>query len=113
MSAAWRAVLASLLLLALPAAHGRAPTPPRYIIYLHGKIIEDLGRRPTDPAYGVYAAADGLIAVAALEPHFRARFYAALGLPLDAPLHDVMRARTCDDWDTFARMHDVPLSRVR
>jgi len=66
-----------------------------------------------DPAYGVYAAADGLIAVAALEPHFRARFYAALGLPLDAPLHDVMRARTCDDWDTFARMHDVPLSRVR
>lgn len=66
-----------------------------------------------DPAYGVYAAADGVIAVAALEPHFRARFYAALGLPLDAPLHDVMRARTCDDWDTFARTHDVPLSRVR
>jgi alpha-methylacyl-CoA racemase len=66
-----------------------------------------------DPAYGVYAAADGLIAVAALEPHFRARFYAALGLPLDAPLHDVIGARTCDDWDTFARTHDVPLSRVR
>jgi crotonobetainyl-CoA:carnitine CoA-transferase CaiB-like acyl-CoA transferase len=66
-----------------------------------------------DPAYGVYAAADGLVAIAALEPHFRARFYATLGLPVDAPLHDVIRARTCDNWDIFARLHDVPLSRVR
>lgn len=63
-----------------------------------------------DPAYGVYPARDGVIAVAALEPHFRARFYAALGLPLDAPLHDVIRGRTCADWDTFAREHDLPLS---
>lgn len=63
-----------------------------------------------DPAYGVYAAADGLVAVAALEPHFRARFYAALGLPLDAPLHEMMRARTCAAWTAFAREHDLPLS---
>lgn len=66
-----------------------------------------------DPAYGVYAAADGHVAVAALEPHFRARFYAALGLPLDAPLHEVFRTRTCGDWESFARSHDIPLGRVR
>ena len=63
-----------------------------------------------DPAYNVYAAADGVVAVAALEPHFRARFYAALGLPLNAPLHAVMQARTCAAWAAFARAHDVPLS---
>jgi len=27
---------------------------PRYLIYLHGRIIEEQGRRPTDPAYGTY-----------------------------------------------------------
>ena len=26
----------------------------RYIIYLHGRIVEDAGRRPTDPEFGVY-----------------------------------------------------------
>ena len=47
-----------------------------------------------DPAYGVYRARDGWIAVAALEPHFRRRLYDALALPLDAPLDDPMAART-------------------
>lgn len=66
-----------------------------------------------DPAYNVYATADGVVAVAALEPHFRARFYAALGLPMNAPLHDAMRARTCAAWAAFARAHDVPLTPLR
>lgn len=31
------------------------PTPPpRYIIYLHGRIIEDQGRRPTSADFGTY-----------------------------------------------------------
>lgn len=66
-----------------------------------------------DPAYGVYRAGDGYLAVAALEPHFRARLYAALGLPLDAPLDDVMASRSCAEWTAFAREHDLPLSPVR
>ncbi|MEZ5416961.1 MAG: CoA transferase [Vicinamibacterales bacterium] len=66
-----------------------------------------------DPAYGVYRTRDGIVAVAALEPHFRARLYAALGLALNAPLADVMRTRTADEWRDFARLHDVPLSPVR
>lgn len=65
-----------------------------------------------DPAYQVYRAADGVVALAALEPHFRARLYAALDLPLDAPLADVMASRSCDTWAAFARAHDVPLSVV-
>ena len=65
-----------------------------------------------DPAYQVYRAADGVVALAALEPHFRARLYTALDLPLDAPLADVMVARSCDEWAAFARAHDVPLSIV-
>lgn len=65
-----------------------------------------------DPAYQVYRARDGVVALAALEPHFRGRLYTALALPLDAPLADVMASRTCDDWAAFARAHDVPLSVV-
>jgi len=65
-----------------------------------------------DPAYQVYRAADGVVALAALEPHFRARLYTALDLPLDAPLADVMATRPCDEWAAFARAHDVPLSVV-
>lgn len=47
-----RAFLVSLLLLATACASPSAA--PRYIIYSHGKIVETQGRRPTDPAYGVY-----------------------------------------------------------
>lgn len=62
-----------------------------------------------DPAYGVYATRDGHLAVAALEPHFRARLYEALGVAVDAPLGDVMACRTCAEWAAFAREHDLPL----
>jgi alpha-methylacyl-CoA racemase len=65
------------------------------------------------PAYGVYRAADGVVAVAALEPHFRKRLYAALDLPLDAPLADQIASRSCAEWTAFAERHDVPLSIVR
>lgn len=65
-----------------------------------------------DPAYQVYRARDGVVALAALEPHFRARLYTALDLPLDAPLVDVMQTRSCAEWAAFARAHDVPLSVV-
>lgn len=65
-----------------------------------------------DPAYQVYRTRDGVVALAALEPHFRARLYTGLDLPLDAPLADVMATRSCDEWAAFARAHDVPLSVV-
>jgi hypothetical protein len=41
-----------------PAALAEPPAAPdkraRYVFYLHGKIIEDQGRRPTHPRWGVY-----------------------------------------------------------
>ena len=65
------------------------------------------------PAYGVYAARDGHVAVAALEPHFRSRLYDALALALDAPLAGVMSTRTTAEWEAFAATHDVPIAVVR
>lgn len=66
-----------------------------------------------DPAYGVYRTADGAVAIAALEPHFRSRLYLALSLPRDAPLDHVMATRTCDEWAALATAHDLPLAVVR
>lgn len=37
----------------------------RYVIYLHGKIIEDMGTRPTHPEFGVYEYEDILSSIAA------------------------------------------------
>lgn len=40
------------------AVHSRVPrridAAARHVIYLHGRIIEEQGRRPTSPAWGVY-----------------------------------------------------------
>jgi dienelactone hydrolase len=41
-------------LLLTTACASRPAAAPRYIIYAHAKIVETEGRRPTDPAYGVY-----------------------------------------------------------
>jgi crotonobetainyl-CoA:carnitine CoA-transferase CaiB-like acyl-CoA transferase len=66
------------------------------------------------PWYSVYAAADGWIAVAALEPHFRERL--ALEFGLDELTHDALtaafRARSAEDWEAWGREHDLPLGAV-
>lgn len=66
-----------------------------------------------NPAYGVYAARGGHIAVAALEPHFRERLYAALGLHDSAALTDAFRGRTPAEWERWANERDIPLVAVR
>ncbi len=47
---------AALLVALATALAGPTPAvpPARYIIYLHGRIIEDQGRRPTSPDFGTY-----------------------------------------------------------
>jgi crotonobetainyl-CoA:carnitine CoA-transferase CaiB-like acyl-CoA transferase len=67
----------------------------------------------TVPAYGLYAAREGRIAVAALERHFQARLYSALRLPEGADLSAVFGERTAAEWEEWAREHDLPLSAVR
>ena len=64
------------------------------------------------PAYGLYQTLDGRVAVAALEPRFRQRLYAALEMPLDADLTETFRQRTAEEWEHWARTHDVPLVAI-
>jgi len=53
----------------LPTALSAPPENPdpnrRYLFYLHGRIIEDKGRRPTHPRWGVYEYDQVLEALAA------------------------------------------------
>jgi crotonobetainyl-CoA:carnitine CoA-transferase CaiB-like acyl-CoA transferase len=64
------------------------------------------------PEYRVYEARQGRVAVAALEPHFRARLYAALNLPDGHALDRVMRTRTARQWERWAARLDLPMARV-
>jgi crotonobetainyl-CoA:carnitine CoA-transferase CaiB-like acyl-CoA transferase len=64
------------------------------------------------PAYGIYVARQGRLAVAALETHFRARLYEALGLPPGSDLAAAFRARTAAEWEAWALERDLPISVV-
>ncbi|BBL79712.1 hypothetical protein RxyAA322_15660 [Rubrobacter xylanophilus] len=67
------------------------------------------------PGYGLYRAADGWVAVAALEEHFRRRLLAGLGLPEDAGREEIstrFSRRGCREWETWARERDLPLVAV-
>jgi crotonobetainyl-CoA:carnitine CoA-transferase CaiB-like acyl-CoA transferase len=66
-----------------------------------------------NPAYGIYAASDGAIAVGALEPHFRARLYEGLGLPDGADPSAIFGTRTATEWEQWAAARDLPLVAVR
>jgi alpha-methylacyl-CoA racemase len=64
------------------------------------------------PGYGTYAAAEGRLAVAALEPHFNDRLYEALGLPKGADLKTAFKARTATEWEAWALDRDLPIIAV-
>jgi crotonobetainyl-CoA:carnitine CoA-transferase CaiB-like acyl-CoA transferase len=65
------------------------------------------------PAYGIYDTSDGRIAIAALETHFRKRLYELLQLPIDADLTATFITRSAAEWEEWAAIHDLPLTRVR
>jgi crotonobetainyl-CoA:carnitine CoA-transferase CaiB-like acyl-CoA transferase len=66
------------------------------------------------PFYGLYQASGGWIAVAALEPRFRERLVAELGVE-DAS-HEAFRAafaeRTPEEWERWGEERDLPLAAV-
>jgi alpha-methylacyl-CoA racemase len=64
------------------------------------------------PAYGLYDACEGRIAVAALEHHFQTRLYEELNLPAGADLAEVFRGRTASQWEQWAKERDLPLTVV-
>ena len=49
-----RPIFLAVLLVALVAASACSQAAPRYMIYLHARIVEDGGRLPTDSTFGVY-----------------------------------------------------------
>jgi alpha-methylacyl-CoA racemase len=65
------------------------------------------------PAYGIYDTRDGRIAVAALEPHFRARLYAELSLPDGSDLRAAFLHRSAVEWEAWAIARNLPLEAVR
>lgn len=66
------------------------------------------------PTYGIYASADGHVALAAIEPGFRERTLRLLGTADD---HDAIAAalagRSSRQWEALAAAHDLPLVAVR
>jgi crotonobetainyl-CoA:carnitine CoA-transferase CaiB-like acyl-CoA transferase len=67
------------------------------------------------PAYGVYAAREGHVAVAALEPHFAARLREELGVAelTREALEAALGARTAAEWEAWADERDLPLAALR
>jgi crotonobetainyl-CoA:carnitine CoA-transferase CaiB-like acyl-CoA transferase len=65
------------------------------------------------PRYRVYPARTGMIAVAALEPHFEARMYQQLALPVGSDPSSHFLERTALEWETWARERDVPIVALR
>lgn len=67
-----------------------------------------------NPSYSVYEAADGWIALAALEPHFLRRTLELLDVDGSAPAYAaVFATRPTAEWEAWATEHDVPLAAVR
>jgi alpha-methylacyl-CoA racemase len=66
-----------------------------------------------NPAYGLYAAREGMVAVAALEPHFRARLFASLGLADGSDPSAAFRTRTALEWEAWATPLDLPIVAIR
>ena len=66
-------------------------------------------------AYNIYPARDGWVAVAALEPHFRAALADELGVDVEdgTALAAALSQRPAADWHTWAGVRGLPLSAVR
>jgi alpha-methylacyl-CoA racemase len=65
-----------------------------------------------NPCYGIYAARDGRVAIAALEPHFRARVYEVLGLSDGSDLSMAFLTRTAAEWERWGVEHDLPIVEI-
>lgn len=68
------------------------------------------------PVYAVYPAAQGHVALAALEPHFAQRLMSALEVGPEDLTHEhleqVFAGRSATEWQQWAREHDIPLVAV-
>jgi alpha-methylacyl-CoA racemase len=122
--AAERACAAALAALLSQRSSGRGVRADVAILAAAGELALPLRYGLTTPcgvlggalaAYALYPAADGWIALAALEEHFRARVRDVLGV--DALDADALRAcfasASMAHWEAIADAHDIPLAAVR
>lgn len=65
------------------------------------------------PEYNIYQAADGWIAVAALEPHFKKRLESELGIATTEQYQSVFATRSAAEWQQWGQEIDVPVVAVR
>lgn len=124
LAAGERAVSAALALLLLRERGGEAGQAVVSLSEAADSVAEPLRHGITAPGgvlggalstYALYRAADGWIALAALEPHFLSRLLAELGLK-DADrdaFERVFPARTAAEWERWADERDLPIAAVR
>lgn len=66
------------------------------------------------PTYGIYASADGFIALGAVEPHFRARTLEALGVAdTHTALARVFARQSTAHWEELAECVDIPITGIK
>jgi len=67
------------------------------------------------PEYSLYETAAGGVAVAALEPHFRAKLKKELGLDKLSyqAVSEKLKQRTATEWVAWAKQHDIPLVQIK
>jgi crotonobetainyl-CoA:carnitine CoA-transferase CaiB-like acyl-CoA transferase len=63
--------------------------------------------------YRIYDARQGRVAVAALEPHFDRRLYAALELPHGTDPSSRFLERTAAEWEAWATDRGLPIAAIR
>ncbi len=82
--------------------------PLKYGLTSPGSVL-----RGGHAGYHYYEAADGWIALAALEPHFAARVQAAAGVAFDvSSLTTYFRSQPRAHWVAWAATHDIPLTLI-
>ena len=124
MSGAERAVSTALALLVARARTGKGHHATSALAdaaaFLAQPLYEGLTRPGAllgggNPAYNLYAAREGWIAVAALEPHFEKKLgdkFALASLTIDA-LRGLFATHDADYWEEWGRRNDVPIVAVR
>lgn len=124
MAGAERAVSTALALLLARQRDGRGASQPAPLEDAARALAAPLREGLTAPGailgggyagYNLYAAREGWIAVAALEPQFARRLADALGLAdLQAGvLRERFAAETAERWQRWAREQDLPIVAVR
>lgn len=93
---------------ALSEAVAAMAEPLRYATTLPGAVLGG-GR----PEYNLYPAQDGWVAVAALEPHFKARLETALQLKDDEDYRRTFATRSAAEWQAWGQAQDVPIVAVQ